>query len=467
MSRFMLLVVTLAVLVTALVVIGGPATDETQARDRDGDGLPDRWERRHGLSLSKKSGRRDLDGDQLRNRREFRLHLNPRRLDSDGDHLGDRAELIRWNTNPRKRNTDGDGLRDRREVKRLKTNPRKRDTDGDGLGDGREVKRLKTNPKKRDTDGDGFGDGREVRAGTDPRNPRSHPRRRRGGSSPSPSPTPAPAPAGGFPRPSTTGVPAGWAPQQVRTSNMTVTTPNAVIQNIQFDNADLILHAPNVTVRNVRFRGGSVYTDHGGQNGGCRNGHLIEATEFLPRPGQTRATIADDQLPAIYWGGYTARRVKVWNWGEGLTVGAKSSGCGPVRIENSLVKLAVDCSSGVDWHSDGVQGYDGNAVSVSNSVFDSREAQCGTAPFFYPHSQGNIRADLDRVLVRGGGFSFRLGMPATVRGLMIADGEWGYGPIDVKCSVVTSWNASLVDVTSDYQVARTVRSQPCNTESGN
>ena len=50
----------------------------------------------------------------------------------------------------------------------------------------------------------------------------------------------------------------------------------------------------------------------------------------------------------------------------------------------------------MDWHSDGVQGYDGNAVTVDKFTVRFSEANCGTAPFFYPHSQGNIRADLDR-----------------------------------------------------------------------
>jgi hypothetical protein len=450
----MLLFAALAALGAALLVIGGPATETTQARDRDGDGIPDRWERRHGLSTTKKSGRRDLDGDRLRNRREFRLHLNPRRRDSDGDHLGDRAELTRWNTNPRKRDTDGDGLRDRREVKKLKTKPRRRDTDRDGLGDGREVKRLRTNPRKRDTDGDGFSDRREIRAGTNPRDKRSHPRRRRRAAPPA-SPPPAP---GGFPTPSNTGVPAGWTPKQVRSSNMTVTTPNAVIQDIQFDNADLILHAPNITVRNVKFRGGSVYTDHT-----CDNGHVIENTTFEPEPGRA---YGQHQLPAIYWGGYTARRVKIWRRGEGFTVGAKSSGCTPVRIEDSFAKISIyDCNA-MDWHSDGIQGYDGNALTVRNLTIDFNEASCGTAPFFYPHSQGNIRADVDRLLVMGGGYSFRMGTPGTVRNLKIVNQSWSYGPIDVKCSALSAWDASLVTITSNYQIARTVRSQPCNTEAG-
>jgi Bacterial TSP3 repeat len=452
MSRLMLLFAALAALGAALLVIGGPATETTQARDRDGDGIPDRWERRHGLSTTKKSGRRDLDGDRLRNRREFRLHLNPRRLDSDGDHLGDRAELTRWNTNPRKRDTDGDGLRDRREVKKLKTKPRRRDTDRDGLGDGREVKRLRTNPRKRDTDGDGFSDRREIRAGTNPRDKRSHPRRRRRAAPPA---SPAPAP-GGFPTPSNTGVPAGWTPAQTRSTSLRVTTPGAVVEDILFTNgAGIEVEAPNVTIRRVKLEGGIIEND---VDGDCDDalGMLVEDVTITPVAGQDHDNVDHYALGSC---GYTARRLEMHDRSDGLRVGAKP---GPVVVENSYIN--VKCFA-EEFHTDGIQGYGGDRLTVRNATIDY-EGGCGTAPFFYPHSQGNTRADVDRLLVMGGGYSFRMGTPGTVRNLKIVDQSWGYGPIDVKCSALSAWDASLVTITSNYQIARTVRSQPCNTEAG-
>ena len=114
--------------VLMLVCVLAPAASAA-ARDRDGDGLPDRWERKFHLSITKKSGKGDPDHDRLSNRREHRL----------------------------------------------RTNPRKKDTDGDGLRDRAEVRRYKTNPRKKDTDKDGFSDGAEVRAGTNPRDPHSFP----------------------------------------------------------------------------------------------------------------------------------------------------------------------------------------------------------------------------------------------------------------------------------------------------
>jgi Bacterial TSP3 repeat len=120
--------------VLPIVALGyiAPTTGAAAPRDRDHDRLPDRWERRHDLSPTKPNGKRDPDGDHLRNRREFRIRTHPKRADTDRDRLRDGAEVRRFHTNPRKRDTDGDGLSDWREIRRLHTNPRKRDTDGDG-----------------------------------------------------------------------------------------------------------------------------------------------------------------------------------------------------------------------------------------------------------------------------------------------------------------------------------------------
>lgn len=172
MSRWLVLPVVL------LAYFAG--TTLVSARDRDHDRLPDRWEKRHGLSTGKASGRKDPDRDRLRNRREFRLRTHPRKRDTDGDRLRDGAEVRRFKTNPRRRDTDRDGLSDRAEIRRFKTNPRRKDTDRDGLRDRAEIRRFKTNPRKKDTDGDGFSDRLEIRRGTNPRSRASHPRRRPG-----------------------------------------------------------------------------------------------------------------------------------------------------------------------------------------------------------------------------------------------------------------------------------------------
>jgi hypothetical protein len=173
------------------------------ARDRDGDRLPDRWERRYHLSTSWKSARGDADRDGLSNLREYRL----------------------------------------------RTNPRRRDSDRDGVRDGAEVRRYHTSPRKQDTDGDGYGDGVEIRAGTSPRKRASHPS---GTPAPAAAGAPAPAAAGapappaagapappptagapspapsGFPDAASTGVPAGTA-LTAYSGPSTISTPGTVI----------------------------------------------------------------------------------------------------------------------------------------------------------------------------------------------------------------------------------------------
>ena len=79
----------LAALAFALfMIIAGPAA----AKDRNGDRIPDRWEKRHHLSLKVNQAKRDQDGDGLRNRGEFKAGLDPRDDDSDDDGTEDGDE---------------------------------------------------------------------------------------------------------------------------------------------------------------------------------------------------------------------------------------------------------------------------------------------------------------------------------------------------------------------------------------
>ena len=62
------------------------------AKDRNDDGIPDRWERKHHLSLKVNQAKKDQDGDALRNRGEFRAGMDPRDDDSDDDGVEDGDE---------------------------------------------------------------------------------------------------------------------------------------------------------------------------------------------------------------------------------------------------------------------------------------------------------------------------------------------------------------------------------------
>lgn len=80
----------LALAMTALAVLALPSP--AAAKDRNHDRIPDRWEKRHRLSLKVNQATRDQDRDHLRNRAEFLAGDNPRDRDSDNDGVADGQE---------------------------------------------------------------------------------------------------------------------------------------------------------------------------------------------------------------------------------------------------------------------------------------------------------------------------------------------------------------------------------------
>jgi hypothetical protein len=114
----------LALALAALTLLALPGT--ALARDRDHDGLPDRWEAKHHLSLKHASAGADPDRDHVDNWNEYREGTDPRNRDSDGDHRADGRE-----------DRDRDGLSNAGEDA-TGNDPRDRDTDDDGVRDGRE-----------------------------------------------------------------------------------------------------------------------------------------------------------------------------------------------------------------------------------------------------------------------------------------------------------------------------------------
>jgi hypothetical protein len=78
----------MALAVVASLMLAGGAF----ARDRNHDRIPDKWEKRHHLSLKHKQARRDQDHDGLKNRGEWKSRLNPRDADTDDDGIEDGDE---------------------------------------------------------------------------------------------------------------------------------------------------------------------------------------------------------------------------------------------------------------------------------------------------------------------------------------------------------------------------------------
>jgi hypothetical protein len=302
--------------------------------------------------------------------------------------------------------------------------------DGESAGPDRDEPPL--NPDiDGDTDGDGFRDELEVHNGTDPRDRQSNPAT--------------------FPNRANTGVPPGWTPKKVRTDDLRVTRRGAVVSDVLLKNADIAVMAPNVTLRRVELRGG-VINNWVGES--CDAGLVIERSTIGPAPGQN---YGNDSEGVISYGGYTADRVEIHHRSEGF----RASGCGPVRVEDSFALITPPHPCG-DWHGDGLQGYEADAIKVRNVTLELDIVGCGgTAPFFVPAGQNNTSVDVQRLLVKGGGYPFRLGVPGTVTGLKVANRSWAFAPVDVVCSGVREWEAEIVDVTRDYQVTRHVRKARC------
>lgn len=262
-----------------------------------------------------------------------------------------------------------------------------------------------------------------------------------------------------FPTARSAGVPRGWEPERSVTGDYFVTRAGAVVEDLRVTDGNIYVEAPNVTLRRVEVVGGVIANQHTVDV--CSPNLLIHRSTVRRSPG--KPTVGE--FPAISSGNYTARRVKISGLPEGFRVAGADAGCGRVIIRNSFARITppADCS---DWHGDGLQGYFGPHLVLRNTRLDllSRGDDCGgTAPFFYPDGQGNTSVDIDGLLVRGGGYSFRLGMPGDVRRLRIVRDDFIFGPIAVKCALIGAWSAQLVRLDKYGQPVK-LRRQRCNTD---
>ncbi|HMJ32861.1 MAG TPA: hypothetical protein VK501_03000 [Baekduia sp.] len=83
----------IALAVAALALLALPTSALAKGGDSDRDGMPNRWEKTHGLKVHKQDSRADKDRDGLKNLAEYRLGTDPRNVDSDGDGVEDGQDV--------------------------------------------------------------------------------------------------------------------------------------------------------------------------------------------------------------------------------------------------------------------------------------------------------------------------------------------------------------------------------------
>lgn len=142
---------------TVALVVAAIGASPALAADADGDGMPNAWERNHGLKAYVANAKGNPDHDGLTNIREYRNDGHPKREDSDFDGVGDGDEVNAFETELDDRDSDDDGRIDGHE-----------DGDGDGVKDEDEDDASESclaDDDDRDSDGIKNEDENELRLG--------------------------------------------------------------------------------------------------------------------------------------------------------------------------------------------------------------------------------------------------------------------------------------------------------------
>lgn len=238
-------------------------------------------------------------------------------------------------------------------------------------------------------------------------------------------------------------MPAGWEPTILHSAGLAIAVPNTVIEDADIV-GDLDVMAENVTIRRCRVTNGQLLNRH---TSVTFPGMLVEDTTIRTTGGWFPSAGPGTSMFAS--AAYTARRVAILDVGEGFRVGGSQSG--DVLIEDCFVRV-VDPNF-PDWHGDALQAFNGSRVTVRNTTLinPSPPDDVGTSAFWHP-DQGNTYADVDRLLVQGGGYSFRLQTPGSVTGLYCVRDSARFGPRQVtSCELLDAWEAQECDLDGDGQ----------------
>ena len=254
----------------------------------------------------------------------------------------------------------------------------------------------------------------------------------------------------------------GWKPANAEHHDSTVRDPGgAVVSDVLLqDGADLIVEAPDVTIRRVKLEGGSINNFAGDRTATTACGRATRRSSRAPariRATTRRACSATAAIPR--------RRVEIWHRVGGIPrrrQGRRAAARSGSRIRSRRSYPAADAATGTGTASRATTGRRSRcATRRSTSTSPVAVAPRRSS---YPSGQGNTSVDIDGLLVKGGGAPFRLGMPGTVSGLRIVNKSWAFCPVDVNCSALGDWDGEIVEIIPDYQIARGIRPARCEGE---
>lgn len=259
------------------------------------------------------------------------------------------------------------------------------------------------------------------------------------GAGPFPTDRSCPAPPE-YPTPACTGVPAGTElvllPNNVDGAAYRVRNPGEIIEGKHIA-GDLVITADNVIVRNSQIDG-SVLNDYSGV-----------VYPFSIMDSTIGPTEGCNSAPAVGDGQYSASRILVRNHGDGFRAASDN-----VTIKDSFVDL---CSNPGD-HSDGMQTYtDGQNLIFDHNTVDQRDVPDMTSPIFIGDGWANV--SVTNNLVAGGTYSiqvFQLAGSAVVRGNLVVDGSWVYGPVSSQCNAIDWSDNKLVRMDENYRVTSVI-----------
>lgn len=225
-----------------------------------------------------------------------------------------------------------------------------------------------------------------------------------------------------FPTASTVGITdPGWTPAVTHGDGLSIYSNGTVLEDALID-GNLDIYANNVTIRRCRVVSGHILN----YGANC----LITDTDLIyDGPG----AISDSDV-ALYGSNFTARRVKIVGFGEGIRLSSSDGEAGPTEITRCYVEIH-EPSNPAGWHGDGLQTYGNDepcTITDSTIIVVPTTAESNAAVFYTDDGAvAGAPLTINGLVCSGAGFTVRLNAETTgpVQDLYIVDGQWFYGPL--------------------------------------